>query len=247
MHLELFNHAVQGTLLFLDRDDVYTDKVKKMAVSIGFSFPYLMHGILAFSARHLSTQAAPEKSRLYLGQSTVLQNWAVACFKPLQRDSSSEACLASFLFSILLAAHTLAGLTMSDIEPELYFVHFGQYVELHRGALAIMKEYWTVLQQTKEAQPILHAWESSRRTYTGTGPECDGIRQLVKSAGLPARATDACHQVIEQLQYVFNECRSGPPIPTHCVYGMCLSRQPSSWRTLSGPRIDTAFLPPQSR
>jgi hypothetical protein len=246
-HLELFNHVVQGTFLFLDRDDASTDKLKKTAVSIGFSFPYLMHGILAFSAWHLSTQADPEKSRLYLGQSTVLQTWAVASFKSLEPGSSREACLASFLFSILLATHALADLTMSDTKPELYLVRFGQYVELHRGALAIMHDCWTVLQQTEEAQPILQAWESSRLACTGTGPECDKIRQLVKSAHLSAVATQACYEGIEQLQYVFNECRSQASAPTHCVYGMCFLRQPPFWGAFPGSHLDTAFRSPPSR
>ncbi|KAI3320170.1 hypothetical protein HD806DRAFT_249396 [Xylariaceae sp. AK1471] len=216
-HLELFNHFVQGTFLFIDRDIALTDLYKKAVISSAFSKPYLMHLILAFSARHLSTQATPERSRYYLDQSTELQTWAVANFDPAPPNPDQEICLALFFFSCLLGNHALADIRLLDLEPEPFFIRFGHYFGLHRGVRAILDDYWSLLES--EIQPIMQWYDSIALMKKGRGSECNSIRQLVtQSRGLSPRAAEACYVAIEQLQCVLDECGPHQPLPANYVY-----------------------------
>jgi hypothetical protein len=219
-HLELFDHFVQGTFLFIDRDIALTDLYKKTLISSAFSKPYLMHLILAFSARHLSTQATPEKSRYYLDQSTELQTWAVANFDLAPPNPDQATCLALFFFSSLLGNHALADIRLLDLEPEPFFIRFGHYFGLHRGVKAILNDYWSLLES--EIQPIMQWYDSIARMRTQRGSECDSIRQLVtQSTDLSPKAAEACHFAIEQLQCILAECSPHQPMPANYVFSRC--------------------------
>ncbi|KAI0529933.1 hypothetical protein GGR58DRAFT_276937 [Xylaria digitata] len=202
LHLELFNHFIQGTFLFIDRETAFTDQLKKTTLSSAFSNSYLMHGILAFSARHVSSiQIYPERSRYYLNHATKLQTWAVANFNPAPPEPSQDTCVALFLFSSLTCMHGLADIALLNLDPEPFFIRFGHYFGLQRGVRTIANDYWSQLEES-EIQNLL---------------QC--IRQLVmQSTDLSPEAIEACHLAIEQLQCVLDECGSHRLIPVHCVF-----------------------------
>ncbi|KAI8631900.1 hypothetical protein F5Y19DRAFT_378619 [Xylariaceae sp. FL1651] len=219
VHMELFSHFIQGTFLFIDKDLDIMIQLKKTALQSALTAPYLMHEILAFSARHLSTQVDPGRSQYYLNQSTELQTWALAHFEPAPPEPDQENCVALFLFSSLLGTHALADLPLLDIDPEQLFFRFGQYFSLHRGVKTISDEtrYRSLLRES-EIHPMLQ-WCESISLKKGRGSECDSVRQLViQSNDLSLAATEACHLAIEHLQCVFDECSTHRPIPAHCVH-----------------------------
>lgn len=217
VHLDLFNHFIQGTFLFIDRDTTFTDQLKKTALSSAFSNPYLMHGILAFSARHISTQVSPERSHFYLNQSTELQAWAVANFNPAPREPDQDKCVALVLFSSLICIHGLTDIAPLNLHPEPFFIRFGHYFGLHRGVRAIIGDYQSRLKGS-EIQHLVE-WCKLRALEKGQGPECDGIRQLVtQSTDLSQSAVEACHHAIELLQFVLDGCTPHQKMPVYCVY-----------------------------
>jgi hypothetical protein len=177
-----------------------------------------MHGILAFAARHLSTQIAPDEARHYLDQSTELQTWALAHFDPAPQKPDRETCVALFLFSSLIGTHALADISLLDLEPEPFFIRFGHYFSLHRGVKAISDDYWTLLEES-DVQPVFQ-WLASVASSKGRGSECDSIQELVLQSTLSPAATEACNIAIEQLQCVLDECNSHRSVPVHCIYGM---------------------------
>ncbi|KAI0910879.1 hypothetical protein F4823DRAFT_623968 [Ustulina deusta] len=199
VHLDLFNHFIQGTFLFIDRDTTFTDQLKKTALSSAFSNPYLMHGILAFSARHISTQVFPERSHFYLNQSTELQAWAVANFNPAPREPDQDKCVALVLFSSLICIHGLTDIAPLNLHPEPFFIRFGHYFGLHRGVRAIIGDYQSRLKGS-EIQHLVE-WCKLRALEKGQGPECD-----------------ACHHAIELLQFVLDGCTPHQKMPVYCVY-----------------------------
>ncbi|KAI0545328.1 hypothetical protein F4679DRAFT_481137 [Xylaria curta] len=216
-HLELFHHFTQGTFLFIDKDTPFTDQLKKTAVSNAFSSPYLMHGILAFAARHLSTQVAPERSRSYLDQSTRLQTWAVANFNPALREPDRD-CVALFLFSSLICIHGLADISpLNNLDPEPFFIRFGQFFGLQRGVRTIIVDHWSRLRES-EIQ-VLFQWCDLLALRKGQGSECDALRQLVtQSTDLSPTAAEACQFAIEQVQYILDEYSPDHPVPAHLIY-----------------------------
>ncbi|RYC58400.1 hypothetical protein CHU98_g7809 [Xylaria longipes] len=216
-HLELFHHFTQSTFLFIDKDTAFTDLLKKTAISSAFSNPYLMHGILAFAARHISTQVVPERSRYYLDQSTRLQTWAVANFNPAPREPDRDTCLALFLFSSLICIHGLADIALLNLDPEPFFIRFGQFFGLQRGVRTILVDHWSQLRES-EIQTLFQ-WCELLALRKGRGSECDAIRQLVtQSTDLSPTAAEACHLAIEQLQSILDEYIPGHPVPAHQVY-----------------------------
>ncbi|KAI0817024.1 hypothetical protein GGR55DRAFT_161 [Xylaria sp. FL0064] len=217
VHLELFNHFIQSSFLFIDRDTEFTDHLKKTALASAFSNPYLMHGILALSARHMSIQAAPDRSHYYLNQSTKLQTWAVTNFNPAPLEPDRDTCVAVFLFSSLTCIHGLSEISPLNLGPEPFFIHLGHCFGLQRGVRAIMRDYWSQLKES-ELENIVE-WCDLAARRKGQGPECDSLRQLVaESADLSPSAVEACHLAIEQLQSILDECSPCQPMPAHCVY-----------------------------
>ncbi|KAJ8125971.1 hypothetical protein O1611_g7667 [Lasiodiplodia mahajangana] len=216
-HLELLHHFTQGTFLFIDRDAAPTDRLKRIALSSAFSNLYLMHGILAFAARHMSTQVAPERSSHYLGQSTELQTWALANFNPAPPEPDQNACVALFLFSSLTCLQSLADMAAPGTDPEPFFIRFGQSFGLQRGVRTIISDHWSRFAGS-EIQSLLE-WCELASLRKGQGSECKAIRELVaQSTGLSPAATEACHVAIEQLQCIFDEYSVHRLMPTHGIY-----------------------------
>ncbi|KAI0424513.1 hypothetical protein F5Y09DRAFT_138504 [Xylaria sp. FL1042] len=216
-HLELFNHFIQGSFLFIDRDTTFTDHLKKTALASAFSNPYLMHGILALSARHMSIQASPERTHHYLNQSTKLQTWAVANFNPAPPEPNQDTCVAILLFSSLTCIHSLSDISSLNLDSEPFLIRFGHYFGLQRGVRTVMSDHWSRLEES-ELQNLVE-WCGLATRRKGQGSECDSIRQLVtESADVSPSALEACHLAIEQVQCILDECNPHQLMPVHCVY-----------------------------
>ncbi|KAI0967255.1 hypothetical protein F4678DRAFT_475457 [Xylaria arbuscula] len=204
-HLELFNHFIQDTFLFIDRDTAFSAQLKKICISSAFSNLYLMHGILALSARHVGIRASPERSQYYLNQSTKLQTWAVTNFNPAPLKPDRDTCVALFLFSSLLCVHGLSDLAHLTLDPEPFFIR------------TIVRDYWSQLRES-ELQDLLE-WCDRSAQEKGRGAECDDLRHLVaQSADLSPSSIEVCQLAIEQLQCVLDVCGLHQPMPVHCVY-----------------------------
>ncbi|KAI0198123.1 hypothetical protein F4808DRAFT_473050 [Astrocystis sublimbata] len=216
-HLEILHHFTECSLLFITVEDTEsTRQLKQTALSLAFSTSYLMHGILAFSARHLSTQVGPERSRYYLDHSNRLQAWAVANFNPAPRAPDTDTCVALFLFSSLICVQSLAEISELGGEPEPFFIRFGQFFGLQRGVATIMADHWFQLRSSKMRE--LLEWCEALAKRKGRGRECDALRQLVtQSMDLSPAAKEACHLAIEQLQCGFDEYTLNRPLPAHQI------------------------------
>ncbi|KAI1123452.1 hypothetical protein F5Y10DRAFT_54174 [Nemania abortiva] len=216
-HLELLHHFIQGSFLFIDRDTASTDRLKRTALSRAFANLYVMHGILAFAARHISTQVPPEISGHYLDQTTQLQTWAVANFHPGPAELDQDVCVTLFLFSSLICVQNLADITPPGPDPEPFFIRLGHYFGLQRGVRTIISDHWSRLTGS-ELQPLLE-WCDRASLRKGQGSECQVIRDLVtQSTGLSPAATEACYVAIEQLQCVLDEYSPHRPMPVRCIY-----------------------------
>ncbi|KAI0101475.1 hypothetical protein GGR51DRAFT_330177 [Nemania sp. FL0031] len=216
-HLELLHHFIQGTFLFIDRDTASTDRLKRTALSSAFSNLYLMHGILAFAARHISTRVSPERSRHYLDQSTELQTWALANFNPAPPEPDQDACIALFLFSSLTCLQSFADIAAPSLDPEPFFIRFGQSFGLQRGVRTIIGDHWPRFMDS-EIEPLLK-WYELASLGKGRGSECKSVRELVtQSTDLSLEAIEACQVAIEQLQCILDEYSLHQSMPAHCIY-----------------------------
>ncbi|KAF2271972.1 uncharacterized protein EI97DRAFT_427256 [Westerdykella ornata] len=200
-------------------------------LEIGLSHPYLLHALLAFSARHLahvhhepsifpSTDgAASEASGIYTQQAIALQTRAIALFKEACHGSvpvplNQSNCVPILLFSSVLGHHhladTLAKRPAGGLEP--FLSHYTHCIEMHRGIYTIARTAWPMLLQNERLEPVLTA-SAGLTSREPRGSECETLKMLFSSeqdvCGHNQEYTDeaerqACLTAIRYLQVGFD-------------------------------------------
>jgi hypothetical protein len=206
-HVELLIHLTQN------RDDVFNlvhgvDEWQHSSVAVGLKegvkAPYLMHGLLAFSAQHLA-YLHPERSSHYLHQAVSHQTRGISLFNAAWNDLNESNCVAMVLFSSILGHHLLAE-TLCKRDPGGLDTIIAQYVQCmhtHRGIYTIATGAWPQL-MASELAPILST-SASLTSRTPTGSDCKAISELVEgSANLSDAEKNACRKAIQYLQVGFD-------------------------------------------
>ncbi|KAF2502347.1 hypothetical protein BU16DRAFT_474555 [Lophium mytilinum] len=230
-HMELLVHITLSHDMFNlghSPNDWPTDF--SFALKTGLKEPYLMHVLLAFSARHLAF-LHPQRSAFYLHQAMTLQTRAVSLFNAAWTGVDQSNCVAILGFSSILGHHLLAD-TLAKRDPgglEGFIAHYTQCVEMHRGIYTIATNAWPLLMAT-ELQPIL-SLSADFTSRTPRGNHCQRIRELVDSAnGLEEEYKEACRLAIQYLQVGFDAVLA-EEVPGH-RYEMIFS-----WTMLAPPEF----------
>jgi len=207
VHAELLHH-------FLTNGDVtYTLAVaiaRDIVMQQALREPYLMHQILALSARHLSI-IRPQDSAFYHNQAIQLQTHALTMFNSVSIDHfdlSVSHRIPCFIFSAILGFHALCDmLSHRDSTFPLALARYVGYLHLHRGVYQIMEGHWEAIRET-DLKPIIEAgmkWFD----MDGEGHECDDIRERINRAALDPETMAATQKAIGFVQCVFDD----GPIP----------------------------------
>lgn len=167
--------------------------------------PYLMHQILAVSARR---QAAlqPERADYFLQHAMHLQTKAVSIYN----ESAAKAqinqtnCSALLLFCSLLGRHLLADLLAKrDADFDAFLTRFLEFLSISRGLGAMSMAAWELLLQSEIKHLVIWALGISRSTPQGH--HCDELRRRVaESQDLHPLSKDACMSAIAYLQVGFD-------------------------------------------
>jgi hypothetical protein len=204
-HMELLIHLTLDKEMFNLGVSIgsYTSRLS-LALKTGLESPYLLHQLLAFSARHLAF-LHPEYSASYLHQAVTLQTRAISLFNAAWTEVDQSNCVAILLFSSILGHHLLAD-TLAKRDPgglEAFITHYMQFVEMHRGIHTVASTAWPLLMES-ELEPIL-SWSSGFNSRPPRGNHCQRIRELVDSAdGLREEDKEACRPAIQYLQVGFD-------------------------------------------
>ncbi|KFY00151.1 hypothetical protein O988_03488 [Pseudogymnoascus sp. VKM F-3808] len=204
-HMELLMHLLLEKEMFSLGIKVgdYSTNIS-IALKLSLKSPYLLHQLLAFSARHLAF-LHPELSKSYLHQAFTLQTRAVSLFNSAWTEVDQSNCVEVLLFSSILGHHVLTDTLAKRDEGGLvaFMEHYIQCVEVHRGIYTIARTVWPLLMDS-ELEPIL----SLTADFTSRQPKgnhCQQIRKLVDSSGgLAGEAKEACRQAIDYLQVGFD-------------------------------------------
>ncbi|KAF7562354.1 hypothetical protein G7046_g1793 [Stylonectria norvegica] len=206
-----------------------------LALTTGLESPYVLHQLLAFSARHLAF-LHPERSANYLHQAFTLQTRAISLFNTSFTAVDRSNCVAVLLFSSVLGHHLLAD-TLAKRDPgglEVFLEHYVQALEMHRGTHTIAMAAWPLLMETK-LEPIL----STSSKFTGRSPRgnhCQQLIELIRGAdGLREEEKEACQLAIHFLQVGFDAILADEGMEQH-RYQMIFS-----WKMLAPPKF-TALL-----
>ncbi|KAM3072140.1 hypothetical protein ACMFMF_007533 [Clarireedia jacksonii] len=193
-HIELVMH------LMLDKEILnlshtmgdYSSEISH-GLQIALKFPYLLHQMLAFSARHLAF-LHPDRYSLYLRQAVSLQTRALSMFNVACTDVDQSNCVPILLFSVILGHHLLADLLAESDTSS---------AEVQRGIYTIAHTTWPLLMET-ELQPVL-SLSSAFTSRTPMGSHCQEAAKIIESTtDLTADQKDACRLAINYLQVGFD-------------------------------------------
>ena len=190
-----YSLAISVPELDVDTSHAGTRLVLKKALEA----PWLLHEILAISARHLAF-VKPENSASYLTQSIHLQTKAIEMFNSANLHINESNCISALLFSSTLGRHVLADmLANQDVDADMFVQQYIRYVRIHRGLRAIASGSWSFIVES-ELQPIL-ARTTGLELKPIRGSELTGLRELItQSSSLDQSSSEACLQAIHYLQ-----------------------------------------------
>lgn len=174
----------------------------KIVMDAALSAPYLLHELLAFSARHLAVER-PEASAEHLSRAVRLQNLAIAQFNAAKAEVDSSNCVSMLLFSSLLGRHLLIDTLAARSDLGSFLDRYVQYVGIHRGLRAVASASWPLLIRS-ELKPLL-SWGSGVVQAAPRGDQCAQLRQLIAASTLTPVEADACHKAVYYLQVGFDE------------------------------------------
>jgi len=115
--LELFHFYTTTTSLTISNIPERQQLWQQVVPKIAFSHPFLLRGLLAFSALHLAYRT-PEKRTALRAEAAVHYDAGVTLFRAAMMKITSENCTGCFAFSSLLAVYAWAS---SDQNGDLFF------------------------------------------------------------------------------------------------------------------------------
>ncbi|KAL2263162.1 hypothetical protein VTK26DRAFT_7986 [Humicola hyalothermophila] len=167
--------------------------------------PYLMHQILAVSARRQAV-LQPERAGYFLDHAMHLQTKAVSIYNEsaAKAQINQNNCSALLLFCSLLGRHLLADLLAKrDDDFDTFLVRFLEFLSISRGLGAMSMAAWELLLQSEIKHLVLWALDISRSAPQGR--HCDELKRLVaESPDLHPLSKDACLKAIAYLQVGFD-------------------------------------------
>lgn len=204
-HMELLIHVtLDKTLFSLGYHDANFFANITTGFRVGLEAPYVLHQLLAFSARHLAF-LHPERADSYLHQAVTLQTRAISLFNASWNGVDGSNCVAMLLFSAFLGHHILTDtLAKRDVGGlETFMLHFIQCIDMQRGVHTIAQTAWPLLMES-ELESIL-SWSSQYNGRPPRGNHCRQVKELIDGAkGLDEEEKEACREAIRYLQVGFD-------------------------------------------
>ncbi|KAH6650367.1 hypothetical protein F5144DRAFT_478260 [Chaetomium tenue] len=208
-HMELlirFNFEEHAPELNVEMHDFASKLLFKCALEA----PYLMHQILAVSARRQAL-LQPERADHFLETAIHLQTKAVSIYNETGARAQIDQtnCSTLLLFCSLLGRHLLADLlARRDSDFGGFLTRFLEFLSISRGLLAMSVSAWDLLLQSDIKHLVLWALEISQSTPRGN--HCDGLQRLVaESKELDVPSKEACMTAIACLQVGFDSLLGG--------------------------------------
>ncbi|KAF7591717.1 hypothetical protein BBP40_001161 [Aspergillus hancockii] len=181
LELELLHHwhTVAGASLALN--ETVQDLFRVTVPGLALSHPFLMHGLLAVSALHISQKCPAERRPKYTEVAISHNNLALSLCPSLLSNVTPENCHALFAFSCLVAIFAFATQGPAASPTTLSIADVVKIFGLIRGVKSIVEEARSWIQQG-EMRPLLRMPGNQRQDSKGkpTLEAFTRIQQLVE-------------------------------------------------------------------
>lgn len=212
-HMELLLHFSFAIYVpELDEDNSATSLILKAALTS----PYLMHEVLALSARHLAT-TRPDNSDWYLHQAVDLQTKALTLFNNSHRHDGQDASISRLLFSSILGRHILTDtLAYRGLEFSQFLSRFIQGVRVHRGTRAVTQAYGWENLLSSEIGPLMAKGIDPQRLEDPTALHPHSQTLISQASSLSAGERLACSRAVQMIETALDDVKS----PDTSLFGL---------------------------
>lgn len=206
LHLELVLHFSIDVYV-PELDGSLGRPATELVLRIAQGAPFLMHGVLAISARHLSI-IRPDDSARYLDQAFRLQTRAIELFNLTHDEPGRENCVARLLFSSVLGRHILAdALQIDSLDFPSFLKRFVYGVRIHSGVKAVAaQQNWTFLLGT-ELGPLMTRGLAPDLSNKRIEPSETMQSLISNSKGLDEEDKSACEKALWLIEVGLDELR----------------------------------------
>ncbi|KAI0967300.1 hypothetical protein F4678DRAFT_465548 [Xylaria arbuscula] len=166
-HMEFLLHYT-SSIAIPELDAPIDPIATNLMTKLGLEFPWLLHAMLAISARHLAFAAKNERAdraKMYLAEAVQLQTQAINRFNAERLVISEGNCAAALLFSSILGRHML----------------------VHRGLRAIASDSWQMLPET-ELWPLA-LFTGIQNPRKPCGRELEGLSAWIEGSSKASKAS----------------------------------------------------------
>lgn len=185
-------------------DPSLIERNTQLILKTGSDAPYLMHEILALSARHMSI-LEPENAMEFLHDAVQLQTRAISLFNAQKARIDEPSCVPLVLFSAILGRHLCVdALAFRSTNLDPFIDCYVNFARIRRGVRVIVSRAWALL-KTSELVPLM-SWGLGLSRLKGVGPDCDNILDLISaSPNLSPAEKEIYMSAIELIQVALDD------------------------------------------
>ncbi|KAL1871643.1 hypothetical protein Daus18300_004643 [Diaporthe australafricana] len=256
-HLELYHHFIQlpsSNYFFYLATPEMADIVKSSTLEHSVQVPYLMHQLLAVSARDKSRRATDDDEKAsYLQLSLQLQNHAITMFEASNTRPPSatnpKQSIPILSFSAMVGVHalcdTLTALDEPAPQPDMvecqrsslqnFLARWLDYIRLHRGINSHVLAAADLIYTTELRPLLLHGRSMSENQPAGHQTDVL-LARVAGLKGLSPQVLAACLTAVDGLQVAIDMGNETTPPPAEG--GAAVAASPeylAIWWALSVP------------
>ncbi|OJJ07717.1 hypothetical protein ASPVEDRAFT_142123 [Aspergillus versicolor CBS 583.65] len=210
---ELMHHYTMYTCKTIARRPDIQETWQEAIPKIAYSYEFLMHGILAFSALHLA-HLKPERHSYYLASSGFHMTLGLRSFRRILLSPTNDNCCALFAFCSFIMVYISASPT-EPAEPDLGdgLDSIIELLGLCRGTL-VLAPYLERIQTTPLKPLFLSEFYADVSSPTGSGYQFDGLEehlahlhQLIQSNISDSISAESYLRALDRLKASFETIR----------------------------------------
>jgi len=206
--LRLLHHFTTTTVPSLSSDDRTTDGLREYGIKLAFDNPYLLHGMLALAALHLSRlEKDKAKSGEYVTQAVRHHDAGLTRFREDVQDLNLQNYQPVLFYSTIVYPYYSALPVDEESGPEHVWDIEIHHLSLIRGIRPLISPFWPIVFESELAQFIWKDALTIDWDQTPESTEVSHLRLLPEEPGLMCsrERKAALSEAIRQLEVLFSE------------------------------------------